>query len=325
MAERISHQELDRALEGLMADPDAPLPTVGPQLAALLKLAADLRDLPSQGFKARLRAELLPAPAAPLPGALPLVGHDLRAALAGLPELSMRFLASLDRLTLGVSRFAGNTHWERHPDGDELLHLLEGDADITTLTEDGPLHALVSAGSIFVCPQGLWHRVEPRSPVSLFFATPGAGIERSQAEPRPIGRLAPAAPPLVGREIRATLRGVSDLAISASTTEAEANSAFRMLGTCNQQSLGVTRFSGRTPWERHPDGDELLHALEGEVDITVLTDEGPAHETLRAGSIFVCPRGLWHRQLARPSVTLLFATPTRTTEVSFAEDPRTPA
>jgi hypothetical protein len=42
---------------------------------------------------------------------------------------------------------------------------------------------------------------------------------------------------------------------------------------------------------------------------------------VKAGSIFVVPRGVWHRQLSRPSVLLLTVTP-KPTEVSFAEDPR---
>ena len=58
------------------------------------------------------------------------------------------------------------------------------------------------------------------------------------------------------------------------------------------------RFSGQAPWERHPDGDELLHVLEGAVDLTVLTDDGPTELRLDAGSVFVCPKGLWHRQRA---------------------------
>jgi len=63
--------------------------------------------------------------------------------------------------------------------------------------------------------------------------------------------------------------------------------------------------------ERHPGGDEMLHILDGEVDITVLTDDGRVETTARAGSIFVCPKGLWHRQMSRSGVTVLYATPTK--------------
>jgi len=41
-----------------MANPDAPLPRVSPALAELLRIAADLRGLPSAEFRTRLKAEL---------------------------------------------------------------------------------------------------------------------------------------------------------------------------------------------------------------------------------------------------------------------------
>ncbi len=44
-----------------MANPDAPLPRVSPRLAALLRIAGDLRGLPNGKFKARLKADLLAA------------------------------------------------------------------------------------------------------------------------------------------------------------------------------------------------------------------------------------------------------------------------
>ena len=86
--------------------------------------------------------------------------------------------------------------------------------------------------------------------------------------------------------------------------------------------VGVMRFAGETPWERHPDGDELLHVLDGEVDVEVLTDDGSALVAIPAGHVFVCPRGLWHRQRPKTAATILFATPTATTEASWADDPR---
>jgi len=345
MAERSAIDELDDAVDALMAEPHAPLPRMDPRLAALLRIAADLRDLPSEAFKARLRAELLSRGGAPpgagrplvteedirarleeLAGEPRMVAHDLRAALGDLPEMTMRFLASLNRCTLGVTRFSEPSHWERHPAGDELLHVLEGEADVVTLTDGGPVRSTVRAGSIFVCPRGLWHQVLPRSPLSMLFATPGEGTEHSNAkEPRRTGRgraRGPEAPVLVAHDLRAALNGLPELAIASSTTAEEAAAAVRPIASLDQCTLGVMRYSGLTPWERHPDGDELLHPLEGEVDVTVLTDSGPTHVTVRAGSVFVCPRGLWHRQLPRPAVTMFFGTPTENEEISWAEDPR---
>src|SRR5205809_656045 len=190
MAKRSATDDLDDAVDAMMADPRAPLPRMNPRLVALLRVAADLRDLPREAFKARLRAELLSRGGAPPSAGRPLVtADDIRAALGDLPEMTMRFLASLNRCTVGVSRFSEPSHWERHPAGDELLHILEGEADVVTLTDGGPVRSTVRAGSIFICPRGLWHQVLPRSPVSMLFATPGEGTEHSDAkDPRRTGR-----------------------------------------------------------------------------------------------------------------------------------------
>jgi len=58
MAKRPLTEELNDAVELMMANPNAPLPSVAPRLAALLQIAAELRDLPTPEFKARLKADL---------------------------------------------------------------------------------------------------------------------------------------------------------------------------------------------------------------------------------------------------------------------------
>jgi quercetin dioxygenase-like cupin family protein len=331
MPERNPSDEVDEAVDAIMTDPEATIPRVTPRLAALLQVAADLRELPRADFKGRLRTALraggrslatgpeIAARLAEMAKEPRLVAHDLAAALRDLPEMRMRFLTSLDGCTIGVSRFSAMSHWERHPAGDELLHLLDGEADVVTLTDDGPVRSLLRAGSIFVCPRGLWHQILPRSPLSLLFATPGGDTEHSAA---PTHTPSGTAPTLAAHDVRAALHDLPELLITRATTGAEADAAVRTLTTLGPATVGVMRYSGLTPWERHPDGDELLHVLDGEVDVTVLADEGARHVIVPAGSIFVCPRGLWHRQLPRPSVTMLYGTPSRTTEVSWADDPR---
>jgi PhnB protein len=62
---RALSEQLNDVVEALMAD--TPPPPVDPKLAPLLQIAADLRDLPSEDFKARLKADLQrggPAPTA---------------------------------------------------------------------------------------------------------------------------------------------------------------------------------------------------------------------------------------------------------------------
>lgn len=120
-------------------------------------------------------------------------------------------------------------------------------------------------------------------------------------------------------DVRVALSDLPELTITSRTTEEEAAAAMRMLTPFNQCMVGIVHFSGLTPWERHSD-DELLYILEGKVDVTILTDAGRIDRTVREGSVFVVPRGLWHRQLPRPVVKLMFVT--GETDVSTAEDPR---
>ena len=119
-------------------------------------------------------------------------------------------------------------------------------------------------------------------------------------------------------DLRKALAGVGSGEV---TTAEEDAAAFPRLASFNAGAIYVGRFSGQSPWERHADADELLHVLEGEVEITVLAPGGATRVSVAAGSIFVVPRGLWHRQVAKPSVTLLAATPD-TSEISVADDPR---
>jgi quercetin dioxygenase-like cupin family protein len=110
-------------------------------------------------------------------------------------------------------------------------------------------------------------------------------------------------------DIRASLAGLGEL-------------EFRSLAPFNRGVLGVFWSSGGTsPWERHPDDEELLQPIEGEVDIEVLTDDGPVVTTVRAGAVFVVPRGHWHRHRHRGVLKELFLTPGRS-EHSTAADPR---
>jgi len=351
MAKRSNSEQLNDALEAMMTDPTRPLPAPDAKFAALLRIAGDLRDLPSGDFKARLKADLLAAvrrneatSAVPayygkvlmtvddyierideLAKGVPLLPYDLDTALRELPDRGSRFLTVLNDCAIGVSRFSGQPHWEWH-DGDEMLHILEGEADVETMTDEGPVRSKLRPGSLFVCPPRLWHRVLPQSSLTMFFATP-SNTQSTEALPSPLRELQgttsahrPAG--MIPHPLGDMLRDLPKLDITDSTTEEEADAAVRMLSSVGPCSLGVMRFSGQAPWERHPDGDELLHVLEGAIDLTVLTDDGTTELRLNAGSVFVCPKGLWHRQRAPQSVTLLYGTPTQHGEVSFADDPR---
>jgi uncharacterized glyoxalase superfamily protein PhnB len=58
MPKRSPVLQLDQAIETLLARSDAALPPADPAVAPLVRIAADLRDLPRESFKARLKSDL---------------------------------------------------------------------------------------------------------------------------------------------------------------------------------------------------------------------------------------------------------------------------
>lgn len=126
---------------------------------------------------------------------------------------------------------------------------------------------------------------------------------------------------MVPQHVPNVLRTLPLLQVTGSTSSVEADAALRQLARFNDCMVGVIRFSGRTPWERHP-GDELLYVVEGIVTVTVLTGQTEQIVTLSEGMVFVVPKNCWHRQEPRPEVAILFLTPSQGTDASWADDPR---
>jgi uncharacterized cupin superfamily protein len=127
---------------------------------------------------------------------------------------------------------------------------------------------------------------------------------------------------MTSHHIKSALASAPEIDLNAHPAPDHIHAAFPRLACFDKGAVTVGRFSGRSPWERHADSDEFLHVLDGEVEITLLTDDGSTQVTVSAGSIFVVPRGLWHRQIPRPVVTVLSLIPTEHGPISFAEDPR---
>jgi mannose-6-phosphate isomerase-like protein (cupin superfamily) len=72
-----------------------------------------------------------------------------------------------------TTKFAGKGAWERHPVGDELVHIVDGTATLEIVTADGPPQSFtVGAGMLAVVPQGAWHRFQSAEGVTVTTATP---------------------------------------------------------------------------------------------------------------------------------------------------------
>src|SRR2546427_3534435 len=121
-------------------------------------------------------------------------------------------------------------------------------------------------------------------------------------------------------DIMAELAGVPFLrGRGKKTTEDEAKAAFAILAPFRDGSIFAGSFSGESPWERHQSGDELVHILDGEATLTIVTSDGPRSFAMRAGMMIVVPQGHWHRFHAPARVRVLTATP-QPTEHTFAKD-----
>jgi mannose-6-phosphate isomerase-like protein (cupin superfamily) len=70
------------------------------------------------------------------------------------------------------ARFSGDGAWERHPNGDELVQIVDGSATLHIVTEDGPKSFALNAGGIVIVPQGAWHRFHAPEGVTVVTVTP---------------------------------------------------------------------------------------------------------------------------------------------------------
>lgn len=109
-------------------------------------------------------------------------------------------------------------------------------------------------------------------------------------------------------EIAKLLNQMPERAITPGITHEEAMNCMRVLGTFNGCLMGLVHFSGKTAWERHVRGDEILLIVDGETELTQLTAQGISRQIARKGDVVQIPAGVWHSQCTRSPVKLLFLT-----------------
>ena len=93
-------------------------------------------------------------------------------------------LASYRDGAVFIAHYAGNSEWERHAGGDELVFVLEGETTLFLLDDDGHETAnALGAGLFLVVPAGTWHRFETPAGVKVVTVTPQPtdhSVERPQ-------------------------------------------------------------------------------------------------------------------------------------------------
>ena len=108
------------------------------------------------------------------------------------------------------------------------------------------------------------------------------------------------------------------------TPAAEREGAFARLAPYRDSAINAAKFSGEGPWERHPNGDEIVQVVDGTVTFHIMTEDGPQSHALKAGMVVIVPQGVWHRFHSPDGVSLVTATPKPTEHLTVdVEDPRT--
>lgn len=126
---------------------------------------------------------------------------DIREAIAPLPvlrnrrpetpepEVAAAFAVLTETRNGGVfaGSFEGETAWERHGNGDELVQVLEGETRLTILTGSGSTVLEMKAGMVTVVPQGCWHKFHARTAVRVLTMTPQPTDHSTAVDPRQAG------------------------------------------------------------------------------------------------------------------------------------------
>ncbi|MEH6545651.1 MAG: cupin domain-containing protein [Sneathiella sp.] len=81
-------------------------------------------------------------------------------------------LAEYDEGAVFTGSFDGESAWERHTKGDELVHVLAGQTRLTILGEQGEYILELRAGKLAVVPKSCWHRFYSSGGVTLLTVTP---------------------------------------------------------------------------------------------------------------------------------------------------------
>ena len=116
-------------------------------------------------------------------GPIPISVDAAIAELTFLPDRAptMTSAASRDSFTMlssyrdggvFVGHWAGNSEWERHTVGDEIVMVIDGETTIYFLCDEEERAAVLRAGELVVVPEGTWHRFETPAGVKLLSVTP---------------------------------------------------------------------------------------------------------------------------------------------------------
>ncbi len=71
-----------------------------------------------------------------------------------------------------IGHYAGNSKWERHSNGDEIVFVVEGETTLILLVGGKEIPNRLGQGELLVVPKNTWHRFETSKAVKIMSVTP---------------------------------------------------------------------------------------------------------------------------------------------------------
>lgn len=72
--------------------------------------------------------------------------------------------------------------WEMHPEGDEIVLLLSGEATVVLKLKTGDKSIVLNKeGSYVIVPRGVWHTAKVQIKAKMLFITPGENTQNREA------------------------------------------------------------------------------------------------------------------------------------------------
>lgn len=88
-----------------------------------------------------------------------------------------------------------------------------------------------------------------------------------------------------------------------------AEMAFAEVSKYRDGAIYVGYYSGRSEWERHSSGDEIVMALEGRTTLVLLVEGREEHVQLSESELCVVPANTWHRFESSEKLKVMSVTP----------------
>jgi mannose-6-phosphate isomerase-like protein (cupin superfamily) len=91
--------------------------------------------------------------------------------------------------------------------------------------------------------------------------------------------------------------------------DGSASEAFAEVAPYRDGGVYVGYYSGNSEWERHPNGEEIVLALEGTTTVVLLKHSVEERVSLSEKDLVVVPAGVWHRFEGSERLKVLTVTP----------------